>query len=390
MFKHIYSNQQNSFKFGINTLLVYSSILYLTACIAFKTVPEGTIPSQTDYTKFHKRKINNQTPAFHFISSVNNQLGKKLFIENKSLDPSSIPLDSLIYKHKSIAFVIIRNDSIIYEKYAAGYSDTSIVSSFSIAKAFVAALVGIAIDEKLIKSEYDCITDYLPELKTISGFDKITIEYLLHHTSGIKFSDEEFRLSSDNARFYWGTNIREEIVNLKIECPPGTKFHYSSVNPELLALILEKVYQTSLSQILQEKIWKPLGMESSAEWAIDRKDQQGVEKAFCCLYARAIDFAKFGRLYLNHGNWNGKQIVPEEWVKKSINPHPVGNNRMYYHNNLGLSPMKYHSFYAVGLFGQYIYCNPEKNIIIIRFGNTKLNYNPAYWNLMMMQLMDQL
>jgi CubicO group peptidase (beta-lactamase class C family) len=254
----------------------------------------------------------------------------------------------------------------------------------------VAALIGIAIDEKLIKSENDPLTDYLPEFKSNKGFDKITISHLLNHTSGIKFTDDEFDLQSDNARFYWGNNLRNELRLLKTESPPGKYFHYSSANPELLGLILERIYRQNLSIILQEKLWKQLGMESPAYWALDRNDSLGIEKTFCCLYARAIDFAKFGRLYLNKGKWNDKQIVSQSWVNESVHQDLSGNNRLYYNDNLGITPLKYNSFYAVGLYGQYVFCDPEKNVIIVRFGNSNINYNSSYWLMTMLQIIDQL
>jgi CubicO group peptidase (beta-lactamase class C family) len=369
----------------------YMLILTLIAsCVSMKTIEEGVIPRQTDYKKFPSRKIENQAPVFHFYRSSDNSFGKKIFVENKTLNTSSVAIDSIVKLHKTIAFIIIRNDTILFEKYHDGYADTSIVSSFSVAKAFVASLVGIAINDGLIKSETDFFTDYMPEFKNINGFDKITIDNLLKHTSGIKFTDEEFDLHSDNAKFYWGDNLRKELLLMKTETLPDVSFHYSSANTQLLGLLLERVYGKSLSYILQEKIWKPLGMESPASWGMDRADSLGVEKAFCCIYARAIDFAKFGKLYLDNGKWNNKQIVPEKWVYKSTHQDLAGNNRRYYNNNFGLNPLKYDSFYAIGLYGQYIYCNREKNVIIVRFGKSDVNYNSAYWNIMMMQIIDQL
>jgi CubicO group peptidase (beta-lactamase class C family) len=141
---------------------------------------------------------------------------------------------------------------------------------------------------------------------------------------------------------------------------------------------------------LEEKLWKPLNMESPAYWSLDRKDDKGIEKAFCCLQARAIDFAKIGKLYLNNGNWNGNQLVSKAWVNYSTHADTTGNNKLYYNNNWGIGPKKYESYYAVGLYGQYLYLFPEKNLLIVRFGDTELNYRPNYWNEIFLQLIDQL
>lgn len=132
------------------------------------------------------------------------------------------------------------------------------------------------------------------------------------------------------------------------------------------------------------------GMEAAASWSLDGKDEKTIEKAFCCLQARTIDFSKFGRLYLNNGNWEGKQIVPKKWVDYSTHPDPSGNNKHFYNNNWGLGPLKYSSYYAIGLYGQFLYMYPEKNILIVRFGNTDTAYHPNYWKEVFLQLIDQL
>ncbi len=365
--------------------------ILLTSCAAYKTLKYGGIPDQNDYRYFPQRKIVNAKPCFnYFRPNKNYNLGQKIGVTNRDLNPSNINLDSFMNIHKTISFLIIRNDTIIYESYKDNYTDTSLVSTFSMVKPIISTLIGIAIDEGKIKSINDLLVDYLPEFKFKSGWDKIRIKHLLHHTSGIKFTDAQLSPVSDNAEFYWGNHLREAIVKLSIECPPDTKFHYSSANPMLLAAILEKVTGCSVSVYLQEKIWKPLGMEAPAFWSLDRDDEQGIEKAFCCLQARTIDFAKFGRLYLNGGSWNGKQIISKSWVDYSTHSDPSGNNRIFFNNNWGIGPLKYGSFFAIGLYGQCIYLYPEKNITIVRFGKAETSYHPNYWQSVFLQIIDQL
>ena len=155
-------------------------------------------------------------------------------------------------------------------------------------------------------------------------------------------------------------------------------------------MIIERITSKPVSNYLETKLWKPLGMEASAYWSLDKKGDDSMEKAFCCLQARTVDFAKFVRLYLNKGNWEGNQIVSKEWVAQSTHSDPSNNNRHYYNYNWGIGPAKYSSFYAVGLFGQYLYVYPEKNIQIIRFGDSSLSYNPNYWQDIFIQIIDQL
>jgi CubicO group peptidase (beta-lactamase class C family) len=133
-------------------------------------------------------------------------------------------------------------------------------------------------------------------------------------TSGIQFS-ERYDTISDAGKLYYTADIMQRIRTLKVQDPPGARFHYKSIDTQLLGVILTRATGKPLAQYLEEKLWHPLGMEFAASWSVDR--EQGWEKAFCCLNARARDFAKFGRLYLHKGTWNGQPIVPEAWVQRS-------------------------------------------------------------------------
>lgn len=371
----------------------FLSLLFccLISCDVFRSLRYGGIPSQSDYKHFPQRIVNNEGPVYNFHKANKDyQLGTKIGLANRDFNSTNVSLDSFTTLHKTVTFLIIRNDTIVYEKYNKGYTSNSFVSSFSMAKPFVSTLIGIAIDEGKIKSENDFIIDYLPEFKDKIGWKKITIKNLLQHTSGIRFTDSELDPASDNAEFYWGDNLRKRMINITLECPPNTKFRYSSENTLLLGYIIEKVTGGTISKYLEDKIWKPLGMEAPASWSLDRKDDKAIEKTFCCLQARAIDFAKLGRLYLNEGNWNGKQIVSKKWVEYSTHSDPSGNNKHFYNNNWGIGPLKYGSYFAVGLFGQYLYMYPEKNIIIVRFGDTEASYHPNYWQEVFLQIIDQM
>jgi CubicO group peptidase (beta-lactamase class C family) len=220
------------------------------------------------------------------------------------------------------------------------------------AKSITSILIGCAIDEGLIKSVEEPITKYIPEL-TKNGFNKVTIKHLLQMTSGIKF--------------YYGLNLRKEIGKMKLRTEPGKEFDYVSGNTQLLGLVLERSLKNrTITQYLQEKIWKPLGMEYDASWSIDRK-KNGLEKTFCCLNARARDFAKIGRLYKNKGNWNGKQIVSQRWVEESTRLDTSEGSANFYQYQWWL-PTPNEDFMAEGILGQFVYVNPTKDLIIVRLG----------------------
>jgi CubicO group peptidase (beta-lactamase class C family) len=234
------------------------------------------------------------------------------------------------------------------------------------AKSVTSILIGSAIDEGLIKSVDEPITNYIPELAK-NGFNKVTIKHLLQMTSGIKFNESYVNPFGDAASFYYGLNLRKEIGKMKLKTEPGKQFDYVSGNTQLLGLVLERsLKDKTITQFLQEKIWTPLGMEYDASWSIDRK-KNGLEKTFCCLNARARDFAKIGRLYKNKGNWNGKQIVSQRWVEESTRLDTSEGSVNFYQYQWWL-PTPNEDFMAEGILGQFVYVNPTKDLIIVRLG----------------------
>jgi len=331
-----------------------------------------------DYKKFPKNSISKPVNPFLFKEANGNtalQIPKEITIKGEKYS-----FDEMLKKTKTVAFLIIRNDSMLYEKYLYNYDKSSVVPSFSSAKSFVSALAGIAIDEGYIKDVNEPITNYLPELDK-NKFGNITIEDVLDMQSGIKYNEGYYNPFGDVAKYYYGTNIKKYIKKLKIKEAPGKTFEYISVNTELLGLIIEHATGKHLYQYLEEKIWKNTGMEYDASWSIDSRKNQ-TEKAFCCINARARDFAKFGRLYLHNGNWNGKQIISEKWVKQSTQFATEKNGYIYSYqwwHNPKYTPIGIEAgndFYAHGLLGQYIYVYPSKNIIIVRLGKKEGN---IYW-----------
>lgn len=351
------------------------------------------LPDEKDSKRFPFRTIQPAPNAsvFYFKKGKDTLAAiKNIRVENKPLNSTGVTLNAFVKLHKTISFAIIRNDSLLYEHYAANYSANATVSSFSIAKAYITMLVGIAIEEGFIKNVNDPITNYITEWSGKPGYNLITIKDLLRHTSGLRFTESVINPNSDQLQFYYGTNLRKNILASSIKEPPGVAFDYQSENPSLLALILERTTGRSVSQYLQEKIWTQIGTEAPALWSVDRKDSLAIEKAFCCLNARTLDFAKFARLLMNRGNWNGKQIIPEKWIEEAIHRTTKNGGKISYGYNLGLGPVAYNSFFPIGLYGQFLYIYPAKKLIIVRFGNADLTYNPNYWKEIMLQLCDQL
>jgi len=322
-----------------------------------------------DHKKFPARNIENGSTKFLFSIAEDGKVPKELDVEGKSY-----PFEQYLEDNNTVAFLIIKNDTIQYEKYWRNYDEASIVPSFSMAKSITSILIGCAIDDELIKSVNEPVTNYIPELKE-NGFDKVTIEHLLQMTSGLKFNESYYNPFGDAATFYYGTNLRKAINKMKLKSEPAKQFEYKSGSTQLLGLVLERALKhKTISAYLEEKIWKPLEMEFDASWSLD-KQNNGLEKTFCCLNARARDYAKIGRLYLNKGNWNGKQIVSEDWVNKSTKIDTTNGSVWYYQYQWWI-PTKTGDFMAQGILGQYIYVHPDKNLIIVRLGK---NQGKANW-----------
>jgi CubicO group peptidase (beta-lactamase class C family) len=386
-----------SFCYRKTLLIVFTFMTIFSSCSIIQYY-DWNLANQNDYRVFPGNILLKNQHPFFFHSSVN----------KKSIRlPSSIRVgngdcgfEKALKESGTLAYLIVKNDTILYEKYFNNYNADSTISSFSVAKSFVSALVGIAINEGLINSTGEPITNYLPELKK-SGFEKITIENLLDMQSGISFNERSMSPFGDIARYYYGRNLKKYIRRLQVKQESGKNFEYASVDVQLLGMILENATRKPLYKYLQEKIWTPLGMEYNASWSVDSKENNET-KAFCCLNAKARDFAKFGRLYLHEGNWNGSQIVPKEWVNKStvfdIAKNDFEYSYLWWNNRemriltdttklTGLykiinvkrndkMSVKYvakpgKDFYAEGLLGQFIYIYPEKNIIIVRLGKKR-------------------
>ncbi len=319
----------------------------------------------TDHKIFPNRTIEKPAQAFTFQNTT-----KPLIQDSISFTVNGvkerITFEEYLISNKTVAFMVIQNDTIKYENYFNEYEEGSIVNSFSMAKSILSMLVGIAIDEGKIKSIKEPITNYLPELKD-ENLKNVTIEHLLNMTSGIAFNESYTNPFGDAATFYYGTNLTKAVHSMTLEATPGTRFKYSSGDSQVLGMVLAAALKdVKISEYLETKIWKPLGMEYDASWSLDRK-KNGVEKTFCCVHARGRDFAKLGRLYLNKGNWNGSQIVSKEWVENSTKVDSTAGNVAYYQYQWWIH-QKDNSYEAEGILGQHIYVNPNKNVIIVRLG----------------------
>ena len=287
-----------------------------------------------------------------------------------SKDYNSVPAtDKLNTTHKNlqtVAFLIIKNDSIWHESYFDGYTNTSKSNSFSIAKSIVSAALGKAIMEGKIKSLDQKVTDFFPKLK--GKFAKeVTVGDLSSMASGLSWDEKYYSPFSIVTRAYFDDHLKEVILGLSIIDKPGKKFNYLSGATQLLAMCIEKATGTYLSNYVSEHFWKPMGAENDALWQLDAADF-GIEKAYCCIASNARDFARFGKLYKQNGVWNGKQILERSFVEKSLQPRfsdsPEYGYGWWLHQIKGKKV-----FYMWGHLGQFVIVIPEEELIIVRLGH---------------------
>lgn len=309
-----------------------------------------------DYTYFNNREIKAGTAQPWNISENYNKVKstKKLEQTHKELQTTS--------------FLIIKSDSIWHESYYDIGAVDSKTNSFSVAKSIVTSALGKAIDLGMIPNLDTKVMDYLPEL-TGEFANEVTVGDLASMASGQKWDEHYYGPTSVTTQAYFKKDLRKLMLSLPIENRPGEKFIYQSGDTQLLAMVLEKATKMTLADFLSQYFWQPMGMEQDALWQIDHADD-GIEKAYCCIASNARDFAKFGKLYMQGGMWNGKQILSTAFVFLSINPRFKDSPQYGYGWWLSTYKNK-HIYYMRGHLGQFVIVIPEDELIIVRLGHLK-------------------
>ena len=309
-----------------------------------------------DYKEFPNRKIGKGVAQPWAIAKDYNSV------------PATETLEKTHQDLQTIAYVIIKNDSIWHESYYDGFDKSSKSNSFSMAKSIVTMAMGKAIMQGKIKSLDQKVTDFFPELK--GKFAKeVTVGDLSSMSSGLNWDERYYSPFSIVTKAYFHDDLKDVILDLEISEKPGQSFKYLSGATQLLAMCVEKATGQYLSDYVSEHFWQPMGAENEALWQLDH-ESEGIEKAYCCIASNARDFARFGKLYLNNGNWNGKQLLDSAFVKKCITPRfaesPEYGYGWWLHNFLGKD-----LYYMRGHLGQFVIVIPDDELIIVRLGHIK-------------------
>ncbi len=315
---------------GYTTAYIDDFKFFETEEIAASTNPQPW-PIHTDY---------NSVEATKALSEINDTLG-------------------------TVAFLVIKNDSIWYEKYFDGFGKNSQTNSFSMAKSITSALLGKAIDDGFIKNLDQPVSDFYPQYEGTG----LTVGDLSSMASGLDWDESYSNPFGMTARAYYDSDLDENILKLKVFETPGKSYKYLSGNTQLLAMVIQKAIKQQLADYLEESFWQPMGFENPAIWQIDDEENRLV-KAYCCLGSNARDFARFGKLYKDFGKWNGEQLLDSTFVAKSITPRFAKSPEYGY--GFWLSDYLGNKIFAMrGILGQYVIVIPEDDLIIVRLGHNR-------------------
>lgn len=285
--------------------------------------------------------------------------------------PLEIPdIDQYMAGQRAAGLVIIQDGKVRFERYGLGFDAAGRWTSFSVAKSFTSTLVGAAIQDGHIKSLDDKVSQYIPDLRG-SAYDDVSVRQLLMMSSGVRWNEDYEDPKADVAQF---NNAKPEpgmdatvsyLRKLPRAHPPGTVWHYNTGETNLVGVLVSSAVKKPLAQYLQEKIWQPAGMEAPATWLLG---QTGHEIAGCCIQAATRDFARFGLFVLANGNAGGKQIVPTDWFSMAtVKQKDIGEPGHGY----GFQWWTYDdgSFAAQGIFGQGIFIDPKRKLVIASNAN---------------------
>ncbi len=287
-----------------------------------------------------------------------------------------LSIDDYLSRNPTTGLLIAKDDTILYEHYQYARTDHDRFLSQSMAKTITAMLVGIAISENKIKSIDDLVLAYVPGLAN-TEYGKTSIRDLLHMSSGVAFT-EHYDGSDDIAqlsRDLFGDHGKDPIAsvaqfNTRI-APPGTKWHYASIETEILGLVLRAAVGEPVADYLRDRIWQPIGAEADASWAIDGSGQ---EVAFCCFNAVLRDYARLGRLLAHDGAWEGRQLIPRQWLLDAATVQPDGaylapraaTPYFGYGYQMWLLPGEQRRFALLGIRGQIILVDPASKLVLVQ------------------------
>lgn len=352
--------KNNKFRYWLVFVIISIVILFFSTPHYLKEAVIHLFPDVDDYKIFYNRIVEtDETQSMVLSKSI--------------IDVDAVNDDGFL-EYSTLAYLIVQNDTIRYEKYWENFDSVSLINSFSMAKTIVSLLVGISIDLGKIATVDQKVYEFLPEFKNCND-SLLTIRDLLTMSSGLDWDEAYSSPFSKTTQAYYGNDLKSLHLNLDVVENPGQNFNYYSANTQLLSFIVEVANQKSLSSCASDFIWKKIGAEKDALWSLD--DKGGEEKAYCCFNSNARDFAKIGLMVLHNGYFNGNQIVSSSYISEMIKPcnylkDENGEEVDFYGYHIWLLRYKNQIIpYFRGILGQYIFIIPSENAVIVRLGKKR-------------------
>ena len=298
--------------------------------------------------------------------------------------PERLSISDYLKRNPVTGLLIAKDDTILYEHYQYARTDRDRFLSQSMAKTITAMLIGIAVSEGKIKSVDDIAATYVPGLAG-TEYGKTSVRDLLHMASGVSFSEvyDGHDDVAQLARDLFGQPGKDPAASVAEfnarAAPPASKWHYASVETEILGLVLRSATGEPVANYLHDRIWDAIGAEADASWSVDGTGQ---ETTFCCFNATLRDYARLGRLLANDGAWEGRQLIPRQWlldattVKLTDGYLAPGIATPYfgYGYQLWLFPGEQRRFALLGIRGQMILVDPASKLVMV---HTAVRRNPA-------------
>jgi CubicO group peptidase (beta-lactamase class C family) len=351
-------------KKALKIVLIVLGSIGLLIGILFVT-GNGYLPRGVYCTYLHgKTKPDIDDIALFDLRKINNGSVINLPTNTKALSEEHI---SFLKSTESEAFLVFKNDTLVSEWYKNSESDTTHWNSFSMAKSVISMLIGCAIQDGKIGALSDPVSKYIPW-----NSKEVTLEQLLHMSSGIPFGESYNSPFGYMAKAYYGKDLKAITTPFQVEQTPGSYWSYEGGNTVLLGMVLEAATQKKISNYFEEKIWSKIGTGAPAYWNLD--SENGFEKPFTGIYATAKDFGMLGECILHHGRVNGTAVIDSSFLAESFAPWTIQDGKNTTCDWYGLhwwmgevDGVKFKS--ARGMRGQYIVVVPEKNTVIVRIGH---------------------
>lgn len=287
-------------------------------------------------------------------------------------EPLALPIDvdAFMAAQRSADLLILQGGRLRLERYGLGFDEHGRWTSFSVAKSFTSTLVGAAVKDGFIKSLEDKVSQYIPEMKG-SAYDDVSVRQLLTMTSGVAWNEDYNDPNSDVARFnshkpeVGVDSLVSYLRRLPRAAPAGERWNYSTGETNLVGVLINRATGRTLADYLEEKVWRPAGMQQDGTWLLSKSGQ---EISGCCIQAAARDYARFGQFILEGARSGGASILPDGWLQDATRKHAdiAAPGRGY-----GYQWWTYDdgSYSARGIFGQGIFIDPRRELVIVTNAN---------------------